>query len=325
MREQHIYCINCGESSWVPMWGGTPLDYTDESVYQVKQCTKCGLARTFPFPEKDQIAVSYGRGAYDPVKKQCASVLQLLVQVSERTKVRRLSRLTHGRSLLDIGSGKGRFVQVANDTHWNAYGYEPYQEATVPVRYRDRFFRGDLDNLPLGEGSIDAVTMWHVLEHIPNPQTLLRSARRYLKDDGLLLIAVPNIQSPLAKGAKGLWYHLDVPRHLWHFSPESLNALLASAGYEVMGTSYPSNQNLISLWMSIGNMMGCAPNYPWNVLRRNRNMLRSVSLLRLAYSTVIHILLFFCVPVLYLICRVLCTLGQSDTFEVYSKRRPSPN
>ena len=325
MRDQHIHCINCGESLWVEMWSGAPLDYTGHDVYTVRRCGKCGLARTFPWPEKDEMAVSYGRGAYNPVKKLCAKALEMLAQVSERTKMRRLSRLTQGRSLLDVGSGKGRFVRVANDQGWNAYGYEPYQEASVPPKYRDRFFRGRLNDLPLKEGAVDVVTMWHVLEHIPDPQMTLQSVRKYLKDDGLLLIAVPNVQSFLAKAAKRWWYHLDVPRHLWHFSPESVSATLVSAGYEVTGTSYPSNQNLISLWMSIGNMMGCAHNYPWNVVRLNRNMLRNVSVARLVYSTIVHALLFICLPVLYLICRVLCMLRQSDTFEIYARKRPSPS
>ena len=325
MKEEHKSCINCGESIWVPMWRSTPLDYADKSVYQVKQCKRCGLARTFPFPEKNEIALSYGRGAYNPVKKLGVKALEVLAKVSERIKLRRLSYLTQGRNLLDVGSGNGRFVRVANDQGWNAYGYEPYQEASVPPKYRDRFFRGRLGDLPLKEGAVDVVTMWHVLEHIPDPQMALQSVRKYLKEDGVLLIAVPNIQSFLVKVARGWWYHLDVPRHLWHFSPESVSATLVSAGYEVTGTSYPSNQNLISLWMSIGNMMGCAHNYPWNVVRLNRNMLRSVSMLRIVYSTIVHALLFICVPVMYLICRVLCMLSQSDTFEIYAKKRLSPS
>lgn len=307
------------------MWSGIPLDYTDKAVYHIKLCKRCGLARTFPFPEKIEIVLSYGRGAYNPAKKLCAKVLEVLIKVSERTKLRRLSRLTQGKSLLDIGSGKGRFVRVASDQHWNAYGYEPYQEASVPHKYRDRFFGGCLDDLPLKEGSIDVLTMWHVLEHIPDPLAILRSVRKYLKDGGVLVLAVPNVQSLLAKAAKRWWYHLDVPRHLWHFSPKSVSTILTSTGYEVIGTSYPSNQNLISLWMSIGNMMGCAHNYPWNVVRLNRNMLRNVSVARLAYSTIIHALLFTCLPVLYLMSRGLCLLRQSDTFEIYAKKRPSPS
>jgi len=320
-----VYCINCGGSSWAEMWSGTPLDYTDQGTYDVRQCKRCGLARTFPWPEKDEMAVSYGRGAYNPVKKLCAKALEVLTQVSEQKKLRRLARATQGRSLLDIGSGKGRFVRVANDHCWNAFGYEPYQEASVPQKYRSRFFGGNLGDLPLKEGSVDVVTMWHVLEHIPDPQVTLQSVRKYLKDDGLLLIAVPNVQSFLAKAAKRWWYHLDVPRHLWHFSPESVSTILVSAGYEVTGASYPSNQNVTSLWMSTGNMMGCAHNYPWNVLRLNRNMLRSVSILRLVYSTIVHALLFISVPVLYLTSRVLCMLRQSDTFEIYAKKKPSPS
>jgi 2-polyprenyl-3-methyl-5-hydroxy-6-metoxy-1,4-benzoquinol methylase len=321
MRDQYVHCINCGESTYVPMWNGSLLDYTEERVYQVKKCNRCGLARTFPFPEKDQIAVSYGRGAYNPAKKLCAKALEALARISERSKLRRLSHLTQGRTLLDVGSGKGRFVHAANDQGWNAYGYEPFQEARVPQKYLDRFFTDHpLDDLPLKEGSVDVVTMWHVLEHIPDPLATLRSVRRYLKNDGVLLVAVPNIQGVLAKLARGKWYHLDVPRHLWHFSTKSLSTILVSAGYEVTGTSYPSNQNLISLWMSIGNMMGCAHNYPWNILRLNRNMLRNVSILCLVYSTIVHTLLFICLPVLYLISRVLCFRRQSDTFEIYARK-----
>lgn len=319
----NICCINCGGSSWVEMCSGTALDYTNQRVYRVKYCIECGLAKTFPFPEKEEIGISYGRGAYSPAKKLFASGLEMLTQIFERIKLRRVSRLTQGGSLLDVGSGKGRFVRVANDQHWNAYGYEPYQEASTSPKYRNLFFSGDLDNLPLKDDSVDVVTMWHVLEHTADPLGTIQSVRRYLKEDGVLVIAVPNIESILAKLAKGLWYHLDVPRHLWHFSPKTLASLISSLGFEVISINYFSNQNVMSLWMSIGNMIKSAYNYPWNIIRLNQNMLRTVSIWRLIYSTVVHTLLFVSLPIMYITNVILCTLKLSDTFEIYARKIPA--
>lgn len=316
-KERDIRCVNCRESLWADMWSGTSLDYTDEHVYKVKYCKKCGLARTFPFPTKEEAMLSYTKGAYSS-KSLFPKIVDFLASVLERRKLRKIKYLTQGRNLLDIGTGKGRFVRVASNKNWTAYGYEPYQKPDVNSKYRNLFFRGDIDSLPLKENSMDVVTMWHVLEHTPDPLKAIRSAKKYLKENGVLLIAVPNIESINARISKGLWYHLDVPRHLWHFSPKSLNSLISSTGLEVVRINYFATQSIMGLWMSIGNLMKCAYNYPWNFLRLNQNMLQTVSIWRLMYSTIIHTLLFISLPILYLINVVLCMLKLTDTVEIYA-------
>jgi len=85
-------------------------------------------------------------------------------------------------------------------------------------------------------GSFDVITMWHVLEHIPNLMDYLDSLKRLLKKDGCLIIAVPNYQSYDADYYKEFWAAYDVPRHLWHFSQKSIQHILASKNFKVHKT-----------------------------------------------------------------------------------------
>jgi SAM-dependent methyltransferase len=104
---------------------------------------------------------------------------------------------------------------------------EPVRKAGIPI------FTGNLDVLQDQEGSFDLVTMWHVLEHLHDPAADLRLVRRLLADGGSLLIEVPNSDSIIAKLFRADWVPWDLPRHLSHFTPDSLRRMLEEAGFRV--------------------------------------------------------------------------------------------
>ena len=90
----------------------------------------------------------------------------------------------------------------------------------------------------LPDNAFDLVILWHALEHLPDPSGALCAIRGLLRDGGRLVVAVPNLASWQARLLKARWFHLDVPRHLWHFTPETLEHLLRVTGFQVVARSY---------------------------------------------------------------------------------------
>ncbi|NHM02768.1 class I SAM-dependent methyltransferase [Flavobacterium difficile] len=133
--------------------------------------------------------------------------------------------------LLDIGSGTGDFLVEAKNQGWDILGFEPDAGAKKLAVNKGVIFTEDIFNLP--DNSFDVVTMWHVLEHVPNLQEYISNLKRIVKPSGTLIIAVPNYKSYDAKYYKRYWAAYDVPRHLWHFSKTSIKRLFSDVDMEL--------------------------------------------------------------------------------------------
>ena len=127
------------------------------------------------------------------------------------------------RILLDIGAGTGDFVQTAKKRNWQASGIETSEKARALARNKEIQL---MDSRPGGViPRPTVITLWHVLEHLPDPQEYLNWIHTQLQTNGVLIIAVPNFKSWDANHYKEFWAAYDVPRHLWHFSKESIEKL----------------------------------------------------------------------------------------------------
>lgn len=159
-------------------------------------------------------------------------VYQLVRKYTLKRKVSLINSFnTSGKKLLDVGCGTGNFLATAEKEGWNVYGIEPSKEA------RDISSRKNivaLEELPfLREDNFDVITLWHVLEHVPNLLSYIETLKRKLSPNGVLLIAVPNYKSFDASYYKEYWAAYDVPRHLWHFSQKSIQMLFSEQGMHV--------------------------------------------------------------------------------------------
>lgn len=144
--------------------------------------------------------------------------------------------------LLDVGSGRGRFLAAANGAGWDVRGVEfaPASAESTRAAFGIDVVVGDFLNAPL-DSEYDVVTMWHVLEHLPDPTAAIRRAHGLLRSGGRLVVSVPNVDSTQARFGGEDWFHLDPPRHLFHFGPRSLGAMVARCGFRVerVGHFYP--------------------------------------------------------------------------------------
>jgi len=134
-----------------------------------------------------------------------------------------------------VGCGDGSFLEALEREGWDVHGTELSASiaATARERLGDCIHVGGIGEAGFSSNSFDLITFWHVLEHLEDPRHALSEARRLLKSDGRIVVAVPNINSWQACWFRDEWLHLDVPRHRWHFGPETLDALAIRGGLRV--------------------------------------------------------------------------------------------
>jgi len=142
---------------------------------------------------------------------------------------------TTEKNLLDIGCGTGDFLKAAKTAGWNISGVEPDVSARSIASSKTKTEIHNLEYLlKLKPNSFDAITMWHVLEHVPNLEEHINLLSRLIKKEGTIIIAVPNYKSFDAQHYGATWAAYDVPRHLWHFSRNSIQRLFAKVNLNVV-------------------------------------------------------------------------------------------
>lgn len=133
--------------------------------------------------------------------------------------------------LLDLGAGTGDFLSEAKTKGWDTFGVEPNSDARKLAAKKGVDLFENSASFP--DGHFDVISMWHVLEHVPDLEKQIKELDRLLKPDGLLVIAVPNFKSYDAKEYKEFWAAYDVPRHLYHFSPEAIKKIFKKSGFSL--------------------------------------------------------------------------------------------
>jgi SAM-dependent methyltransferase len=217
-----IRCPICDSHGWdifliaADMYTGKP--------YRLLSCNQCGLVRTEEDDAPPLISLYTYSGSSDAGKR--FGPMQGVLQALRRDRVRTLAPGRPGR-VLDVGCGDGSFLAALDQQGWDVFGTELSESIAATARQRlgDRVHVGAIEKIRCAESSFDLITFWHVLEHLDDPAQALAEARRLVKADGRIVVAVPNIESLQAHMFKEHWLHLDVPRHRWHFNPHTLATL----------------------------------------------------------------------------------------------------
>lgn len=194
------------------------------------------LLKTHPQPSADTLAKYYESDDYishtDGKRSFFENIYHMVKQKAIWEKVKLIERLqTKKGALLDIGAGTGDFLVVAKRQGWKITGIEPSEKAKNIAAGKGVTF---IDSIALvKDNSFDVITMWHVLEHVPDVEQHIMELRRILKPDGVIVVAVPNFNSFDAKYYGPFWAAYDVPRHLWHFSKTAVEKLFAMQGMKL--------------------------------------------------------------------------------------------
>ena len=231
----HVKCSLCGQDD-------TEIVQKAEEPYKVVKCRWCGLVYTDPQPDRDLLEEHYQKEYYrEWVEKQ----MKKRIPMWKRRLQDLLKFKTSGR-LLDVGFGPGTFLNLAREKGFDVCGTEISEYACQYVRenFGIEVFKGILEEACFPANHFDLVTVWHTLEHIPDPKATLNEIHRVLDEDGLLVVAVPNLDNYitrvlyfLAKGKRLKMFSISAKElHLWHFSTQSLARLLNETGFIIVDT-----------------------------------------------------------------------------------------
>jgi len=186
---------------------------------------------TSPQPSLENLSRYYESEDYishtDNKKGLINSLYQLVKKRALQNKTDLINKLNNGTgSLLDIGAGTGDFLNIAGQKGWKINGVEPNKSARDLAASKNVILKETLEEL--SGNKFDVITLWHVLEHLPNLEETILSIENLLAPGGTLIIAVPNYNSFDAKHYKTYWAAFDVPRHLWHFSKSSMKLIFSN-------------------------------------------------------------------------------------------------
>jgi 2-polyprenyl-3-methyl-5-hydroxy-6-metoxy-1,4-benzoquinol methylase len=216
------------------------FDKPKNKKYSLTICLGCGLVYLNPRPDEQDIADSYQSEDYDPfistlaqrsIKDRLYAVLRDRVLDWKKKLINTL--ITPGSHVLDIGCGTGEFLGALNG-NYTVVGIEPEPKAAhwAAKRFGFKVHIGDFNKAYSQLEQYDLITMWHSLEHIPEPLKTLNNINNCLNDNGWLLIALPNFRSLDARLYRSCWVAYDAPRHLWHFSKSQLVQICNKAGFQ---------------------------------------------------------------------------------------------
>jgi 2-polyprenyl-3-methyl-5-hydroxy-6-metoxy-1,4-benzoquinol methylase len=208
-----------------------------KKFFKLAKCTKCGLVYLNPRPEKEDIKKYYPPWYHSRAQAQVTDISKTKIwgipwREAMRYKAAPILRYKKKGRILDIGCGDGSLLKFLKDSGWQTYGVELQDSSSLYAQnvLGLNVFSGRFEEANYPEDSFDVITLFHVLEHLPNPSGTLKKAYMLLRKDGFLLIAVPNLHSLEAKIFRSKWVGISAPLHLYHFTPRTLQMMLKSCG-----------------------------------------------------------------------------------------------
>jgi 2-polyprenyl-3-methyl-5-hydroxy-6-metoxy-1,4-benzoquinol methylase len=230
-------CLVCGSGALFEHFSATDSLVSGDE-FRIMGCSNCGFLFTSDPPDEKNIGDYYLSEDYISHTDRKRNLTGWLYHFARRFMLGRKSRLiaricrkTSGK-LLDIGSGTGYFAAFMKEKGWTVKGVE------ISDMARDfAVSHFGLDVVPpdlvssMPDKYYDCITLWHVLEHFYEPDRWMKEIYRLLMDDGRCILALPNIASSDARRFRNSWAALDVPRHLWHFAPDTLVKFIEKNGF----------------------------------------------------------------------------------------------
>ncbi len=215
------------------------IDYTvSKKKFDIVKCEQCAFQFTNPIPLESEIGKYYESDEYishsNTSKGLVNKLYQVVRNITIKQKLKLVKRLAKGNQLLDIGCGTGEFLKICKDNGFDVQGIEPSENAKKFAIENYKLNIHSEDKIKeFGAESFDLISMWHVLEHVYHLKERVVEIQKILKKNGILIVAVPNHRSYDAEYYKEYWAAYDVPRHLYHFSPNDIKNLFEKNGFNL--------------------------------------------------------------------------------------------
>lgn len=259
-----------------------------QETFELLYDSELDMLVTHPKPEN--LSKYYDSKSYishtDRKETLIDKIYQLIKKYSLKKKYKLIDTFkTEEKTILDIGAGTGDFLKKGIEENWKISGVEPNAIARDIAKEKGVDLEKDIEHLP--EQKYDVITLWHVLEHLPNLENQIKKIITKLKPNGYLFVAVPNYKSYDAQKYKHHWAAYDTPRHLWHFSQNSISKLFNNYKLKVVNTKPMYFDSFYVSLLSEKYKTG-RPNYFrafWNGLISNIKAIRTKE-----YSSIIYIL-----------------------------------
>jgi 2-polyprenyl-3-methyl-5-hydroxy-6-metoxy-1,4-benzoquinol methylase len=225
-------------------------------------CIRCSLGRFDPIPSTEEVRALYPDEYYGEPGTKFQPLIERMVRLVAARHIGFLSRnLSPGARVLDVGCGRGVLLRELADRGFEVHGVEISKEAMRGADPRAEIrIASTLAEAAYDSDSFDEVIIWHVFEHMSDPEAVLAEVNRILVPGGRLVVAVPNFESAQARWAGAAWFHLDLPRHLYQFPLSALRELLRKTGFDVNSEHHFSlRQNPFGWIQSFLNRFGSLP------------------------------------------------------------------
>jgi SAM-dependent methyltransferase len=238
-------------------WCGAAFDQRAEARPGRRHCASCGTWTTDPWPSDEELDRAYGRW-YRPGTGRFSGPGDALLRMLRARAAARIDELAPPGPVLDVGAGDGTLVDALRRRGREAVGLERHST-------RSDFIEGELDDLT---GEWAAVVFWHALEHLRAPAAALVRAGELLAPRGVVVVAIPNVESLQARAFGDRWFALDLPRHLVHVPPRTLIAGMRAAGLRPERVSHVRAGQGIFGWLH--GFVGLLPGAPslYDAIRR---------------------------------------------------------
>jgi SAM-dependent methyltransferase len=263
-------CAVCGAAKATTLFFARDSDRSSPEPFGVVRCDSCGMTFVSPRPAGDALARYYGRGYYDKPGEDSGGGGRKLARLFMAERVAKAEAGRAPGRVLDVGCGEGTFLAAMARRGWDAWGVEISKEGAARAAERPgvKIFGKPLEQCSFAPKSFDLITLWHSIEHVTDPGALLRRVAELIKDDGAVFLAFPNGESWDFRLFGPNWFHLDPPRHLHYFSPESMGRLLEKCGLETIATrQFSLEYNPYGFVQSVLNLITSRFNYLYRKLK----------------------------------------------------------
>jgi len=284
-----------------------------ELVYEIRgfmivKCNDCKHIYTLIDKELNESEL-YTSGDYEKYDSR-KTIFEKIIDYENQRIIDRIEKMVGKGKILDFGCGKGKFLKIAKKNNWETLGLETSRHRAEfgEINYNLNIQKNFYSNGKISGGPFDVISLFHVLEHIPEPQTLLLNLLKdNLNKNGIVVVEVPNIDSFQSRLSGRNWLHLDVPKHIHHFNRLRLEALINKVGFQIVSIEYFSIlhgfQGMVN---SLLNLFG----YRKNIM----------SELKYRLSPLLFIIILLVLPLAFIFEMLAVLFKQGAIIRIYAKK-----